>query len=423
MIRFAPLWACSLLVLACTGTGAPTAAPPPEPPPPAPTPSGPEREPLDGPAGEISGQPGLQAGPDGSVYLSWVEPTAGGHRLRFAVRPPEGGPWGEPRTLAEGADWFVNWADTPSLLVGPAGPSAIHWLARAGETTYAYHVMSAASADGGATWSAPRRLHADESESEHGFASLLPDAGGGARALWLDGGATLAGGPMSLRSRTIAPDGEVGPEAVVDDRTCDCCPTSAAALPGGGVIVAWRDRSEEEIRDIAIARYRAGAWEAPRIVTPDQWTMPGCPVNGPVIDSEGDHVALAWFTGEADQPRVQVALSHDGGETFPLRRVLSTSAVGRVDVVALADGGALVTWVEDRGEDAAAMLLMDVNGDAAPRLQAPIELGAVSPARLSGMPRVSLGGDGRLVLAWTDVSGDDPPTTRVRTATWGPIAR
>jgi hypothetical protein len=354
------------------------------------------------------------------VHLTWVDAVEGGHELRYAVRAASGGPWGEPTTIASGSDWFVNWADTPSLAVGRDGQLLAHWLQKAGETPYAYHVMVSGSSDGGATWSAPRRLHEDDSGTEHGFATLLPQPDGGTLALWLDGRAMLEEGPMALRSRTVAADGTFGTETEVDDRTCDCCPTTAAVLPDGGVIAAWRDRSGEEVRDISIARLRGGAWEAPRTVAADQWTLAGCPVNGPAIDVAGTTVALAWFTLEGDRPRIQVTLSHDSGETFPVRTVLSENALGRVDAIALPDGGALVTWVEERGDKQAELVVVRVDragGTAGP----PTDLVEISPARSSGLPRAVLGGDGRLVLAWTEITGSDKPITQVRTGVYGPL--
>ncbi|HLM67635.1 MAG TPA: hypothetical protein VK358_08920, partial [Longimicrobium sp.] len=64
--------------------------------------------PLPSPAAEGSGEPNLTVGPDGRVYLSWIEPAAdGAHALRFSVL--QGDAWSAPRTIASGRGWFVNW--------------------------------------------------------------------------------------------------------------------------------------------------------------------------------------------------------------------------------------------------------------------------------------------------------------------------
>ena len=76
---------------------------------------------------------------DGRLRLSWTEPLEdGGHILRFAVW--EGAGWSPARTIASGDDWFVNWADVPTLTAFADGTLVATWLAMLGEGTYAYGV-------------------------------------------------------------------------------------------------------------------------------------------------------------------------------------------------------------------------------------------------------------------------------------------
>ena len=118
---------------------------------------------------------------------------------------------------------------------------------------------------------------------------------------------------------------------------------------------AWRlsyrlsDRSKEEIRDIVITRFDGKEWSAPKTIFDDRWQISACPIQGPAISAAGDHIAVAWFTGADDKPKVQVALSADGGKTFgaPVQ-IDEGDPIGRVDVVALESGGAVVTWIEHR---------------------------------------------------------------------------
>jgi len=133
---------------------------------------------------------------------------------------------------------------------------------------------------------------------------------------------------------------------VIDDRVCECCPT-AAALTSEGPIVAFRDRSQDEIRDIAVSRLVDGRWSEPAAVHRDNWQINACPVNGPALGASGRDVAVAWFTVAEDLGHVFVAFSSDAGRTFgaPVR-VDDVSALGRVDVELLPDGAAIVSWIE-----------------------------------------------------------------------------
>ncbi|CAN5840701.1 hypothetical protein BH23GEM7_BH23GEM7_01210 [soil metagenome] len=363
-------------------------------------------EELASPAAPASAQPSLAAVGD-RVYLSWLEPQGEEHALRVAVR--EGESWSEPHTVARGTNFFVNWADFPSLAALPDGTLAAHWLVRSGPRSYDYDVHIALSPDGGRSWSRPAVPHRDGTQSEHGFVSLFAAPQGGLGAVWLDGRETAAtagaehdghgsGGSMTLRFTTLGPDGGLGPEVLLDERTCECCQT-AAAVTSRGPVVVYRDRSPEEIRDIYLVRHRGGAWSEPRPVHRDGWEITGCPVNGPAIAAAGDDVAVAWFTAAQESPRVQVAFSDDAGESFgaPIR-VDDGDPVGRAGVVLLDDGSALVSWLERIGEDGAVQVRrVRRQGESGP----PITIAASSAARASGFPRMLRVGN-EVIFAWTD---------------------
>ena len=353
------------------------------------------------PAPAGSAEPNIAAGPDG-LYLSWLEQTGEGrHALRFARLGEDG--WSAPRTVMERTGLFVNWADFPSVIALDGGLMAAHWLEKSGSGTYAYDVRTAVSTDGGQTWGADVIPHRDGVETEHGFVSLFP-VDGRIGAVWLDGRGMHEGEPMALRFATLGPDGAT-PDEPVDLSVCDCCQTGAAVTSEGPVLV-YRDRTEGEIRDIYTVRRVDGAWTEPRAIHDDGWLLNACPVNGPAVDAEGRRVVVAWYTG-SPSARVLVAFSDDAGATFgaPIRADLGEPQ-GRVDVVLLDSGAALVSWLEvadGRGE----IRLREVTDSAGPVLR----LAETSAARASGFPRMARLGD-RVLFAWTEAG--DPP--RVRTA-------
>ena len=143
----------------------------------------PAPESLRTPALANSAQPQLSVS-DRGVLLSWIERAGDLATLRFAERTASG--WTEPRTIASGRDWFVNWADVPSALRLPSGVIVAHWLQKSGPDTYAYDVRLSYSKDDGKTWSPAFMPHQDGTRTEHGFASLFP-MGDGLGLVWLDG--------------------------------------------------------------------------------------------------------------------------------------------------------------------------------------------------------------------------------------------
>lgn len=334
--------------------------------------------------------------------MSWLEPDAVGHALRVAERRADG--WSEPGTVARGDRFFVNWADFPSVTELSDGAWLVHWLQKVDGGTYAYHVRLALSRDRGATWSEPLAAHDDASPTEHGFVSVVPLEEGGAGLLWLDGRGMdpEEGGDMTLRFRALGPGGSLGPEELLDGRTCECCQTSLAATPSG-LVAAWRDRSPEEVRDVAVARRAEGGWSEGRPAAEDGWEIAGCPVNGPQLAARGERVALAWFTAAGGTPRVWLAFSEDGGASFGDPAAVDRGLpLGRVDVALLPDGSAVVAWLE-AGEETPGLYLRRVGPDAA--LEASVLLAELPGARPTGFPRLALAGEA-LLVGFTDPAPD-----------------
>ncbi len=377
-----------------------------------------ERITLELPVAEGSAQPRLSSDGD-RLWLSWLEPDGPGPEgdlWALRVAPLDGLEVGPPRTVVTRDDLFVNWADFPSVEALADGRLVAHWLQRSAAGTYAYGIRLSWSDDEGATWTDPWIPHDDLSPTEHGFVTLMPGADGEVGALWLDGRryADTEAGPateeMTLRFRQMTGPADAGAELLVDDRVCDCCQTGAALTDDGWVMV-YRDRAEDEVRDIYATRVQDGEWTEPLPVHRDGWRIEGCPVNGPAVAAHAREVAVAWFTGAGEVPRVLLAFSDDSGDRFtePVR-VDDGDPVGRVDVVSLA-GGALVSWIE-RTPDGAELRVRRVDTDRTVR---PAHLVApIASARASGFPRMLRDGDD-LVFAWTDAI---ETTTRVRAVRW-----
>ena len=357
---------------------------------------------LPSPAGPGAAQPFLSADHRGRLLMSWMEPA--GATGRFALRFARfDGQWSKPQTIVERADLFVNWADFPSIVGGSKGTLIAHWLQKSGSSTYAYDVRYTVSRDDGRTWSTPTLLNRDGKMVEHGFVSLVPLQDGGFAAVWLDGRQMPENseeGDMTLRYADIDASGRITRDVMLDQRTCECC-TTAMTRSGANYVVAYRDRSEKEIRDIAIVRVGAKAVSTPSPLHDDGWQIAGCPVNGPQIDARGNRVAAAWFTGANNQSRVTAAFSNDGGTTFtqPIR-VDSGAPMGRVDVLLLPDNDALVVWLEGLGNTAqVSARRVSPSG----RLGPIVTLGDSSSARSSGFPRATLIGN-KAYFAWTEPS-------------------
>ena len=371
---------------------------------------------MPSPAGPNSGQPQLSSSARG-LLLSWIERDGQKATLRFAERTAVG--WSAARDVASGRDWFVNWADVPSVLRLASGELVAHWLQKSGPDTYAYDVRLSYSTDDGKTWSPSFTPHSDGTKTEHGFASLFQMPGAGLGLAWLDGRAMKSGdshdahgadsGAMAVRFAMFGKDWKRTSEIPVDLRVCECCPTSAA-ITSEGPIVAYRNRSEDEVRDIFISRLERGKWTEPKAVHEDAWKVAACPVNGPMLTARGRDVAIAWFTAQGDQPRAFVAFSNNAGRTFgvPIRLDDGVS-LGRVDVELLSDGSAVASWIEF-AEQRPQFRVRRVDPSGARSVA--VTVSGLPGGRASGYPRIGVDRD-QLVLAWTESEKD---RTQIRTS-------
>lgn len=113
-------------------------------------------------------------------------------------------------------------------------------------------------------------------------------------------------------------------------------------------------------------------------------------------------VWAVWYTeGNDETPRVRAARSTDQGKSFGAPVTLSEGApLGRVDVVVLADGSALASYLEDEGEGKKASIrVRRILPDGG--LADPVIVARVPAARSSGFPRMTATTRGALI-AWTE---------------------
>lgn len=371
--------------------------------------------------GESPGQPSVAVDPREGFVVTWQQQEGAGHALYFAVLDGEGRERRRGR-IASGTNWFVNWADFPSLAVLDNGDWVTHWLERNGENPHGYDIRLVRSRDAGRSWDPPVSPHDDGTPVQHGFVSLVPRGGDRVLAVWLDGrhgvAATGAAGDhsghehddtMSLRTAVLSRNGRVQDALEIDASTCSCCQTDAVRI-AGRTIVAYRDRTPEEIRDIAILeRDRRGAWTQPQVLHDDGWRIEGCPVNGPAIAEAGGRVLVAWPTAAGGEYETRYIIRDAARLSDPgagAMRVLAPGSVtrGRLDAAGWGRGF-LVTWLgRESGRDGLQLAELDHAGN----VRAEQTLAALPLGRISGNPRLASWRD-RALVAWVEPGAEGQP--------------
>lgn len=369
-----------------------------------------EAEIIDNPAVTGSLGPHLSVAANGDVLMSWLASNSREVAVKFSRLSADG--WSQPVAITRDDDLFRNWADFPGVVQIDDQQLVAHWLRDHPESQSGYQTFVSVSRDQGLSWSEGVLLHKDTSATEHGFVSAFP-AGDGFGVVWLDGRAYASSGASdpgaALRYAIFNARGQRVSSIILDRRVCDCCQTDIATADGRSYLV-YRDRTDTEARDIAFDVYRNGLWRGARKVTPDNWELNACPVNGAAIDANGRAVAYSWFTGAGDEPRIRLIRSLDRGETFAETVIGSSQRpLGRVDIVVLDDARIVLSWLE-RVSDGAELRaqMFDLHG----RTGGYKVIANTSSSTRSGFPQmVRQGRD--LIFAWTEAISE---RTRVRTA-------
>ena len=365
---------------------------------------------IENPSGNNSGESSLHVDESGKVYLSWIDIKDDSiSALQYAPLGSE--KFDEPITIASGTDWFVNWADFPSLVRYPDSKKLLaHWLQKSDQGTYDYDVRISTSDGSGKRWSSSQILHDDGVAAEHGFVSITPYKYK-LLAVWLDGrNMTKAetkdggghdhghgGGAMTLRCAMIDVDNSITRRIELDNQVCECCQTDVAICDDGPIVV-YRNKSELGIRDIYYTRGIGEDWTIPKPIFEDDWKISGCPVNGPRVDARGSNVAIAWYSG-ADQ-KVKTRYSSDCGATFSDPIIVNEDeTLGRVDLQYINEEEYVVSYMESRGEfvDIKIRKVSHVTEIDEPKL-----IGETSASRSSGFPRLAASND-ELYVSYTYV--------------------
>ena len=342
---------------------------------------------------------------DKDLFISWTEQVLDSNFLY--ITKLENDSWINKRLITKGTDWFVNWADFPSISLNEVSGSIFSFhLQKSSEETFSYDVNYHINSK--ETWNDMNKIHDDNTFSEHGFVSSIPYKDG-FMVSWLDGRNTYgvgdhghAKGAMTIRSAVLDSNGNIVSQNVIDKMVCECCQTSMA-ISGGIPIVVYRNRSDSEIRDIYFSRYIDSNWSDPEPVHDDGWEINGCPVNGPNVDSYGDNVVVSWFSVSNGRPKVNLKFSTDNGRTFGDKILIDeveNSPLGRVDIEFISETEAMISWLSTvDGKGKLLIRKIKTNGDIGPIKV----VDEVSTERSTGFPQIEEFNDD-VYISWTDNS-------------------
>ena len=363
-------------------------------------------EPLDNPSGLGAMQANWTTTHDGDPLLTWVEAQKDdSYNLRYAIR--KAGHWSEPRTIIAKRQFFQHPAEAPSVTALSDGTLLAEWIENPKVGSEAEFLYLSLSHDG-VKWSPPVLAHKDRSMVQHGLASAISSGDHEASVFWLE---ALQGedGPVSLKRTVLSTDGKILKEEALDKDVCACCPTSVVKT-AKGLMLAYRDHTAGDIRDIAVLRLENGNWSTSKIIYPDSWKINACPTNAAATAAKGDHVAISWYTAAKNTPVVKMVFSEDGGTTFTKPLLISTGrAFGYTSIALDENGNAIVSWLESSGSGNAKILARQVSKAG---VAGPVVKVSEGPRESMGYPHILQNAKDTLV-AWAGVGDAKAETARL----------
>jgi hypothetical protein len=268
-----------------------------------------EVAPPEAPGTLDAGDPTITLDPAGQqLLLGWLARDASGWRVWFSRSSDAGRTWVAPVALSPpGEALRPNGEGAPRVTCDAHGRVALLWVRSdtpddaVGEPS---DVRFVRSLDGGRSWSAPRTLADDTSQTagRQRLPSIVSDAEGRLVGAWLDAGdlpdEAISDEPGRGAMVRIAQSDDFGghwhPITARWSNACPCCRLGVAIDQAGNAFVASRSLRPGRIRDIMLARPDG----APIRAFTDDWSTEACPHSGPgfTVSRDGT-LRLAWYTG------------------------------------------------------------------------------------------------------------------------------
>jgi len=274
-----------------------------------------------------------------SLLLSWTELNSDESLAQLKFATYKNNQWSAPITVAQGSNWFVNYADYAKVTPLSSLHLIASWLEFDTNSNFYYHFKISQSFDGGQSWSLPiSPISQSHDQGEHGFLSII-NFNNKALLAWI----STVGDGFEIQSSTLDKKNQFSDIITIDDSSCSCCHTDMINHNNQALLV-YRDRTINEIRDIALTSLQNKTWSKPKIINHDNWQINGCPVNGPVLSSNASGYAVAWFNAANNRPQLQIMAKNNSLKTI-IHNLDNDEPLGYTDATAIDDERVVISWL------------------------------------------------------------------------------
>ena len=383
--------------------------------------------------------PFLHYSPDGRLFAVWIEDddtpwpqgnqtTTHQHRsgdmaaslmrnAMLAWSADGGKTWSTPRRVNSGVEAVQGEENGPKVAFANNKAYVVWSIPGAkGDKTRAN--IRFAMDDGEGHFNAARTLNEVKDAARFPVIETTPD--GNLLVAWID--RRIDGPkPRQLYLTRLSPHGNaLTKNYQVGEGLCECCKLGIAFADGGTVYIVDRQVDGKKFRNHVLRKSTDGAttFGPPVEISNDGWQVPTCPHSGPSIgrDSRG-RLHVAWFTlGRSEQEAgIYYSVSKDAGTSFAPRQLVQANTAPETLYATLAMGNddrVYLAWSNLDSDNKAQIFMRTLAADG--RTWSPIQ--QLSRAKgNAGRPVLAIMKN-QLQVAWTETDGEDSRVV-LRTAT------
>ncbi|MDG2280267.1 MAG: hypothetical protein P8L42_06520, partial [Flavicella sp.] len=276
---------------------------------------------------------------------------------------------------------------------------------------YAGALYYTTSKDDGKTWTKKTKLVSEANSSSQSFFDLERLASGELAMIWLDNRFSTREkeGSTLFFTRTDKAGG-LADEKPIAFNTCQCCRTDLL-IDGQNIKIAFRNIINQKIRDMfyITSNNEGDSFTEPIRISEDNWEIDGCPHTGPSLASNTTTSAV-WFTAGQGNKGLFFATKNDFNSKFEKRIEISENG-NHPQLVALPNKYYVVydEYYQKDNTTYQHIKLHKKNNFATDYI-----FSLSNEETMSTHPVVAKLSDSELLVAWTNLDGDNKKIQVIR---------
>lgn len=342
--------------------------------------------------------------PNGIPAVSWIEENKDTDpKMFFAVWLEDTQKFGDKKEIPIPPNVSVHEEGMPKIAFKADGTMLTTYESSTPSETRKWGISDLSfmeSHDRGNTWTAAKSVFRNKYEgSSPNFSGLNRLSDGEIGVAWLDNNSDQRIKSRPLMFAKTSKDGGFNDAVEVTSKSCECCRIAVAGDQDGQILIAFRNLTEDEVRDISMSISADGGlnFSTPEDLSQDHWIVDGCPHNGSALAVGNGKRCLSWFTGAEGKEGVYYAEFDKDGKN--LRKELLSQDGQFAQIALTADGIPLIAFSEYYEKDEKTRMRINL----AKAIDSGFKIIQLSDSEKdANHPVIQMLNDGSAIVGWTE---------------------